>query len=250
MSFSGTSIASGNPSSMFAWEDLTRASIPGNPFPSDNAFNDLIFGVEGVAVFQPPQINCSADILVGNDPGQCAATVTYTVTATGVPDPVVTCVPPSGSVFLVGTTAVTCTASNAAGITSCTFNVVVADTEAPVVAVQAATNPSGNNVPNAGQNPRSGQNPDGFYQLLASDNCDANPLIYVRDSASAFVAGPFASGDIVKITQAPGATPSVSPMTGAVVAHIKLKGDALVYAVDAVGNVSAAVNAFVPPPPQ
>lgn len=48
MSFDGTSLANGNPSNLFAWEDLTRAFVPRNPFPSDVHFNDLIFGVEGL----------------------------------------------------------------------------------------------------------------------------------------------------------------------------------------------------------
>jgi hypothetical protein len=54
MSFSGTSIVTNEPTNLFAWEDLTRATIPGNPFPSDNAFNDLIFAVEGVNVIPEP----------------------------------------------------------------------------------------------------------------------------------------------------------------------------------------------------
>jgi hypothetical protein len=47
MSFSGTSRATGRRSNMFAWEDNSRASLPGD-FVCDNAFNDLIFAVEGV----------------------------------------------------------------------------------------------------------------------------------------------------------------------------------------------------------
>jgi hypothetical protein len=53
LSFSGTSAVTGRPTNLFAWEDLTRATIPGNRQPSDNAFNDLIFAVEGV---QPTQV--------------------------------------------------------------------------------------------------------------------------------------------------------------------------------------------------
>lgn len=48
MSFSGTSIVTGKATNLFAFEDLTRASIPGNPIPSDNQFNDLIFAIEGI----------------------------------------------------------------------------------------------------------------------------------------------------------------------------------------------------------
>ena len=232
---------------MFAWEDLTRADIPGNPYPSDNAFNDLIFGVEGVDVVEPPQITC-ADIVVGNDPGECSAVVAaYNVTATGTPAPELTCEPPPGSVFPVGTTTVTCTATNSAGSATCTFTVTVLDEEAPSIAAQPGQNPGGKNAPAAGKNGGAGQNPNGFYQLQAQDNCDGAPEIYVGDSASGFVAGPFASGDVVKITQARGATPSSRAMAGAVVAHIVLNGDAFIYAVDDAGNASGPISLLVPP---
>ena len=55
MSFDGTSLASGKPSNLFAWEDLTRATLPGNPFPSDVHFNDLVFGVEGLVPTTVPE---------------------------------------------------------------------------------------------------------------------------------------------------------------------------------------------------
>jgi len=57
MSFAGTSKATGKRSNMFAWEDISRASLPGD-FYCDNAFNDLIFAVEGVeaAVTSPAAI--------------------------------------------------------------------------------------------------------------------------------------------------------------------------------------------------
>jgi hypothetical protein len=104
----------------------------------------------------------------------------------------------------------------------------VVDREAPVVNCQLGTNPSGKNVPKVNA---------GFTQLLAQDNCDLAPKIYVRDSASAFVAGPFASGDAVKFTVAKGAAPFTEPM-GSGVTHIVLKGAPLLFATDADGNVS------------
>jgi hypothetical protein len=51
MSFDGTSIISGNPTSMFAWEDITRIPTGG----SDNSFSDLIFTVEGVTAAPVPE---------------------------------------------------------------------------------------------------------------------------------------------------------------------------------------------------
>jgi Domain of unknown function (DUF4114) len=53
MSFDGTSIITGNPTSMFAWEDLTRSN-PGTTI-SDNSFSDLIFTVEGVTAAPIPE---------------------------------------------------------------------------------------------------------------------------------------------------------------------------------------------------
>ena len=195
------------------------------------------------------QSACPGDITVCNDAGVCGAVVTYTPNGTNT-----TCSPPSGSFFPVGSTTVTCTnvnllcASNV--VSTCSFTITVKDCEAPVASCVQGPNPSGQNIPPAGDNPRSGQNPDGFYQLLAKDNCDASPKLFIKDSASSFVAGPFASGDTVKITQAPGGTPNQKPGAGVVVAHIQLKGDALLYAVDASGNVGATVLCKVPPPPK
>ena len=57
--------------------------------------------------------------------------VTFTATATN--DAVIVCAPPSGSTFALGTTTVTCTATNAGGSDSDSFNVTVVDTTAPIL---------------------------------------------------------------------------------------------------------------------
>jgi hypothetical protein len=130
----------------------------------------------------------------------------------------------------------------------------VPDVTAPVVTCVETTNPAGKKIPPAGSTtlpgPKGGQNEDGFYKLTAVDNVDPNPQIFVADDGSSFVAGPFSNGNIVKITQAPDATPSSKKMAGVVVAHITLRGDALVYAVDASGNQSDPISCLVPPPPK
>ena len=59
------------------------------------------------------------------------AVVTFTATATN--DGVVTCNPPSGSTFPIGSTSVNCTATNAAGSDTEVFQVRVRDTQAPVI---------------------------------------------------------------------------------------------------------------------
>jgi hypothetical protein len=199
---------------------------------------------------------CMPSVVANTDPGQCSATVSPQMVDGGssnsCPDRAITrlTLDPRGP-YPVGSTTVTLRVCDSSGAcTNCQSTIQVVDSEAPRVAVRPAPNPSGGKIPVAGKNPGSGQNPDGYYELLAKDNCDANPLLYVRDSASSFVAGPFGNGDIVKITQDPTATPERKAMSGVVVAHLILNGDGLVYAVDSAGNASPPVNALVPPPPR
>jgi len=81
-------------------------------------------------------------MLVGNDPGQCSAIVNYPapVATGGSGNANVVCTPPSGSSFPVGTTTVTCTATDASGNTAtCGFNIVVKDTEPPTITSLTAT---------------------------------------------------------------------------------------------------------------
>ncbi|PWU17532.1 MAG: hypothetical protein C5B50_11160, partial [Verrucomicrobia bacterium] len=76
----------------------------------------------------PPPINvtCSADITV-TTPNSAGAVVNFASSATGgCSPPSVVCNPPSGSTFPVGTTTVTCTASDICGNSaSCSFHVTV-----------------------------------------------------------------------------------------------------------------------------
>jgi hypothetical protein len=124
------------------------------------------------------------------------------------------------------------------------------DITPPQVACAPTTNPSGKNVPTAGNNPKSGQNPDGFYVLTAVDAVDPNPLITLADSGSSATFGPFRSGTKIKLTQAPGSTPNEKPGAGDIDFHITIKGDASVTATDASGNTSAPISCRVPPPPK
>ncbi|HEX6849458.1 MAG TPA: CHRD domain-containing protein [Chitinophagaceae bacterium] len=85
---------------------------------------------------QPPVITCPANITRPNDPGQCGAVVSYTVTATDncTSSVVLTVTPISGSFFPVGVTTVTARATDAAGNTStCSFTVTVNDVEPPAI---------------------------------------------------------------------------------------------------------------------
>jgi hypothetical protein len=76
---------------------------------------------------QPPDLSLPGDLtVIASD--SSGAVVTYTVTAQDAidPNPTVSCAPPSGSTFPIGTTRVTCTATDAAGNRSTgSFNVTV-----------------------------------------------------------------------------------------------------------------------------
>jgi hypothetical protein len=186
----------------------------------------------------PPTIHCPTNIVAANDPGQCSAVVNYNVTADDYCSSVTLSEDfPSGSTFSKGTNTVTVTGVDLAGNTNtCTFTVTVLDKEPPVVGCFPAPNPSGK-VSEPGKNGSTGTNPNGYYQLLAKDNCDPNPKIYVKDTGSTFVAGPFHDGDIVQLKHAGGA-PSQSPGKTPVVAVISLKGNGLNVATDADGNTT------------
>ncbi len=90
---------------------------------------------------QAPTISCPADITVNAPSGSCSAAVNFTVTASdncGIPTVVTS--QASGSVFPVGTTMVTATATDAAGnSTNCSFNVTVKDVTGPVITTNGQT---------------------------------------------------------------------------------------------------------------
>jgi len=136
----------------------------------------------------------------------------------------------------------------------------VKDVTPPEVWCQESVNPHGSNIPgeNRSDNAKDkARNPDGFYQLCAVDNCDPEPEIYVTymGSGNPKLFGPFPNGTVVKITQAPGATPECKKMgstkgqAGAVIHHIIVPDDPTVWAVDKSGNVAWA-KCLVPPPPK
>ena len=191
----------------------------------------------------PPTILCPDNIVATNDSGQCSAVVSYTATASDDCSGIASLSEdfPSGSSFPAGATTVTVTAVDGSGNSnSCSFTVTVVDGGAPRVACRPAPNPSGKiSVP--GKNGSTGVNPSGYYQLLAKDDCDPDPAIYVKDIGSTFVAGPFNDGDIVRLKHT-GGTPSSSPGTPPVVAIINLNGNGLAIATDASGNVTPDAN--------
>ena len=80
-----------------------------------------------------PTITCPANITTDAEEGICAAHVNFSAAATGIPAPVITYSHAPGSVFPVGITTVTATATNSCGTVSCTFDVTVEDHEIPSI---------------------------------------------------------------------------------------------------------------------
>ncbi len=93
----------------------------------------------------PPTITCPLNINTTAAAGQCSKSVSFTVSATGVPAPSVVCkigatVITSPYTFPVGTTTVNCTASNGTlPDATCSFTVTVNDNQPPVM--NTITNP-------------------------------------------------------------------------------------------------------------
>ncbi len=126
----------------------------------------------------------------------------------------------------------------------------------PVASCTESVIPDGRTIPPAGSTtlpgPKGGQNEDGFYQLTGEDAEDDTAPVFVTNASGSVTFGPFASGTVVKITEAPMATPTSRPIGGpnsAVTAHIILDSDAFVFAVDSFGEFSPVVSCLVPPPP-
>ncbi len=184
-----------------------------------------------------------------SDPGECTANVNCFTDASGQTSW-------SYTSAGLGSDTITACFTTAGGTQHCaTATKDWRDLTPPLAACAASTNPHGQAVPPAGQK-SPGQNEDGFYVLTSADVLDPSADIFVVDSGSGTVFGPFASGTTIMYTEAPGATPSsktigsTNGQAGAVAWHITGTGDMQVYAVDDSGNQSATVVCLVPPPPK
>lgn len=197
---------------------------------STNAYDCLYSSVVGIdLVDTPPVLQLPASITAEATSASGAA-VPYTATATDDfdPSPVVSCSPASGSTFPLGTTTVTCTATDAAGNSSSgSFTVTVQDTTAPAVTCVNGPNPSGKNEPNGNA---------GFRTITATDTVGVVTL-QIADSASSFVSSNLSSGWNLKLTESPG-NASEKDMAGVVSKHINTTGAPTLRAVDAAGNVT------------
>ncbi|NOT62212.1 MAG: DUF4394 domain-containing protein, partial [Acidobacteria bacterium] len=132
-----------------------------------------------------PVITCPANVTVSAG-AACNAVVTYvTPTATdNCPGAVtVTCSPASGSTFALGTTTVTCTATDARMNTAtCSFTVMVLDTTPPTI-----TCPADQTIPSA---PNGSATAATFAAPTTTDNClGAVTVTCTPPSGSAFAIG-------------------------------------------------------------
>jgi len=131
---------------------------------------------------QDPTAYCPADMIVDTDLGLCGAVVTFTATVwDNCPGATISCTPPSGSTFPVGTTTVTCTAIDASGNTDvCTFTVTVQDNEDPVALCPA--NITVNNDPGL-------CDAVVVWTATATDNCPGVSISCLPPSGSTFPVG-------------------------------------------------------------
>ncbi len=92
-----------------------------------------------------PQIVCPNDIVINTEPGMCSAFVFFGAASAydncdGFIPTVQTAGPPSGSVFPIGVTTITFTATDSSGNTSsCDFTITVVDNQAPLAVCQNIT---------------------------------------------------------------------------------------------------------------
>jgi hypothetical protein len=134
----------------------------------------------------PPTIACPGDLVTTNTPGQCyAADVPFAPTTAGIPAPTVVCrlggaVITSPYDFPLGTNVVTCTASNSAGVATCSFKVTVRDTQPPSIACP------GNLTTNA---PAGSNSVPVSFAVSAADGCSAVTTTCVPPSGSSFPLG-------------------------------------------------------------
>lgn len=87
-------------------------------------------------------LTCPPDVNVGTTAGFCTGTATYAAPSGSGTCGSISCTPPSGSVFALGTTVVSCASQTGGG--ACGFSVTVADTQAPTVStpdLQVGTDP-------------------------------------------------------------------------------------------------------------
>lgn len=100
----------------------------------DPILDSGVFIESGSFKSSPPVVNCPAPMTLNTDPGVCGAKATFSATATSDCPVTTACLPASGTVFPVGTSPVTCTATDQLGNQGfCNFTIKVNDTEKPSI---------------------------------------------------------------------------------------------------------------------
>ena len=104
-----------------------------NPTGDGNPYQLTVVGFDTCPV-PACMLTCPANITVSNALNQCGAAVIYPTPTTSGFCSTVTCVPPSGAFFPVGTTTVTCTGTSPGNPNAtCSFTVTVNDTQPPAI---------------------------------------------------------------------------------------------------------------------
>jgi hypothetical protein len=152
---------------------------------SDISGNDNILTGPSTTFFvdnTAPVLTLPADI-IAEATSPSGAVVGFTVTAVDAvdPSPTVTCVPPSGSLFPLGTTTVDCTAADSLGNESAgSFTVTVENTLPPVLTLPADITEPATSLSGAIVN----------FTVTATDNVDPSPTVTcVPPSGSTFPIG-------------------------------------------------------------
>ena len=166
---------------------------------------------------EPPRIICPADMTVSATGAKTRVYFSAQATDATDPRPQIVCDPAPGSEFPLGTTRVTVIATDASGNrATCTFNVVVQDTDLPLVALTLGEKPPYD----------TSQVMRIFY--TANDICDPAPKVKVELSNN---------GDpAVDITASSPITLSLQELAG--------KNTVTVTATDACGNVRKETASF------
>ncbi|MDR5591991.1 Ig-like domain-containing protein, partial [Christiangramia sp. SM2212] len=164
-------------------EDGTVTYTPNDSFTGEDVFEYTISDGNGgtdtavvtitVNDTEGPEIACPANMNLNNDPGVCGAIVDFTIPEftdnSGSATIEQTAGPAPGDLFPVGTTTVTFVATDASGnSTTCSFDVIVTDNEAPVVETIADINvDTDTDVCGAVVE---------FGNIITSDNCEVDTV--------------------------------------------------------------------------
>ena len=83
---------------------------------------------------QRPVLTCSSNLIVDCEPNRCDAVVTFSTSVTDNCGAMsISCTPPSGSRFVLGSTPVNCSSTDGGNVGACSFTVTVRDNQSPVV---------------------------------------------------------------------------------------------------------------------